>query len=302
MKRASALRLLAGGLALAPTIGCAPEDTVFVPHVNPVPEMPTTFGAQIYASDDIPRSLGLIADVGGGLVRTFTDFTDADLVRLDALMPAARALDLRVVVLTSTTLQPVDLASYAAYCVMLQKRYAAYAPIWEIWNEPNLAAYWRATPNVGDYSRLALAVGQALRSAGATDIWTGGTSGLDAGWVHGLVENGVFSTLTGCGVHSYEPVGGALTHYLQVRALLPSGIDLRTTETGVPTGANQKDFLTGMWFIHRRLSLPTMIWVEFRDGTAGASGPDSFPYGLVTADYTPKLNYYAAKELIRSFN
>jgi len=219
--------------------------------------------------------------------------------RLAAVLPAAAQLGMRVVLLTASAPQPLNVAAYVAYYTAIQQAYARYAPIWEIWNEPNLAAYWGAAPNVNDYSRVALAVGQGLRSAGATDIWSGGTGGgLDAGWLYGLLQNDVFSVLTGCGVHSYEPVGAAFDHYLQLQAMLPKGVFLQTTETGVPTGADQTDFLTGMWYVHRQLALPTMIWEELRDGTAGTSGPDSYPYGLVTADYTPKRDYYTARALV----
>jgi hypothetical protein len=301
LKRASAVRLLLAAGLTSPLAACGEQNTMVVPHVNPFPQSRTAFGAQLYPGDDVQRALAMIAGIGGTTVRCATDNLPSDTALLDALVPAASARGMRVVIVTGTASQPIPLTSYIAHYVALQQRYAAYAPIWEIWNEPNLAFYWGATPNVDDYSRLALVVAHALRSAGATDVWTGGTSGLDAGWTYGLVRNGVFPTLNGCGVHSYEPVGAALDHYLQVRSLLPSGILLRTTETGVPTYADQVDFLTGMWYIHRQLSLPTMIWVEFRDGTAG-EGADGYPYGLVTADYTPKLEYYTAQQLVNSAN
>jgi hypothetical protein len=269
-----------------------------VPHVDPDPSKPTTFGVQMYPSDDVQTSLALIAGCKAKLVRMALTGNSDDPPRLAALLPAAAALGIRIVLVTASPPQPVDIAQYTAYNVAIQQQYARYAPIWEIWNEPNLAAAWRATPNVGDYSRFALAVGQALRSAGATDVWSGGTSGLDAGWLYGMLRNNVFSVLTGCGVHTYEPVGGALDHYLQLQAMLPSGIWLQTTETGVPTEADETDYLTGMWYVHRQLSLPTMIWVEFRDGTAGVSGSNSYPYGLVTSNYTRKLDYYTALKLV----
>jgi hypothetical protein len=297
ISRSSALRVLAAGIA-APLVGCSEANTMVVPHIDPNPSKPTTFGVQMYPTDDVQTSLALIAGCKAKLVRMELTGNADDQGRLNVLLPAAAQVGIRVVLLTAPALQPVDIGAYVAYYTRIQRVYASYAPIWEIWNEPNLAAYWLAAPNADDYSRVALAVGKGLRSAGATDIWSGGTSGLDAGWLNRLLQNDVFSVLTGCGVHSYEPVGAALDHYLQLQAMLPKGVFLHTTETGVPTGANQTDFLTGMWYVHRQLSLPTMIWVEFRDGTAGTSGPNSYPYGLVTSNYTPKLDYYTARGLI----
>lgn len=298
ISRSSALRVLAAGIG-APLVGCSQANTMVVPHVDPNPSKPTTFGVQIYPGDDVQTSLAMIAGCKGKLVRMGLTGNPDDPGRLNALLPAAAQLGIRIVLLTASAPQPLDLAAYVAYYTGIQQAYASYAPIWEIWNEPNLEAYWGAAPNVGDYSRVALAVGRGLRSAGATDIWSGGTGGgLVAGWLYGLLQNDVFSVLTGCGVHSYEPVGAAFDHYLQLQAMLPKGVFLQTTETGVPTDAGEPDFFTGMWYVHRQLSLPTMIWVEFRDGTAGTSGPNSFPYGLVTSNYTPKLDYYTARGLI----
>jgi hypothetical protein len=301
MKRASALRLLAGGLA-APLAACSEKNTMVVPQVNPASSPPTTFGVQMYPSDDLQTSFALITACKGKIVRLGLTGNPDDPGRLAAFMPAAAAAGLRVVLLTAAVPQPVDVNQYAAYYVAIQKLYASYNPIWEIWNEPNLAAFWGTTPNVSDYASLALTVGKALRSAGATDIWSGGMSGLNAGWLNGLLQANLFSVLTGCGVHSYEPVGAALDHYMQLKAMLPSGILLQTTETGVPTDADQVDFFTGMWYVHRQLSLPTMIWVEFRDGSAGTSGPNAYPYGLVTAAYEPKLEYYTAQNLVDTAN
>jgi len=81
---------------------------------------------------------------------------------------------------------------------------------------------------------------------------------------------------------------------------MPSGIQLHTTETCVPSFEDQDSFLRGMWRIHRILSIPTMVWCELRDGTAGTQGLYAYPYGLVKVDYTPKPSYYTAKTLVES--
>jgi hypothetical protein len=53
-----------------------------------------------------------------------------------------------------------------------------------------------------------------------------------------------------------------------------------------------------MWYLHRTLSLPMLLWCEFRDGTAGAAAPYNMPMGLVTTGYAPKPVYYTAKSLV----
>ena len=102
----------------------------------------------------------------------------------------------------------------------------------------------------------------------------------------------------GCAVHSYKPPGYARTEYIQALALLPRGVGLHTTETTVAAGADQTVFVRQMWYLHRELDLPTMVWAEFRDGTAGTSGAYTEPYGLVTGTYFRKPVYYAAQALV----
>jgi hypothetical protein len=53
-----------------------------------------------------------------------------------------------------------------------------------------------------------------------------------------------------------------------------------------------------MWYLHRELSLPMLVWCEFRDGTAGPHPPYTDPMGLVTANYAPKNVYYTAQSLV----
>jgi hypothetical protein len=53
-----------------------------------------------------------------------------------------------------------------------------------------------------------------------------------------------------------------------------------------------------MWYIHRDLNLPTMIWCELRDGSAGKTGIFAYPYGLVDENYVPKPSYAVAQSLV----
>ncbi len=217
----------------------------------------------------------------------------------DAVLSKAAAYGLRVVLISPYSTQPVNSASYASQCVAIHRRYATHNPIWEIWNEPNLDMYWGAAPNVRDYGKLAITTGTALRANGASDVWTGGTSGIDVRWSYALLQQGVFDVLNGCAVHSYKDPGAASADYVALQKLLPPNVPIHTTETCVPSNVeDQSAFLSGMWYIHRALGLPTMIWCELRDFTAGAHPPYNYPYGLLWSTYRPKDAYYTAKSLI----
>ena len=222
-----------------------------------------------------------------------TDFLDW----ADAVMPKAAQQGLRVVFISPYSPQPVDPVAYAVQCATVHQRYAAYDPVWEIWNEPNLAQYWGAPPSVNDYVKLAVATATKLRVSGASQVWSGGTSGIDVRWSYAMLQQGAFEVMNGCAVHSYKDPGAASADYVALQKLLPPNFPIHTTETCVPSSQDQSAFLEGMWYIHRALGLPTLIWCELRDFTAGLNPPYNYPYGMLWSTYNPKPVYYTAKSL-----
>jgi hypothetical protein len=296
MRRVDALRVL--GCFSATTLGgCQGQLCWAVPPSSGTASKPTQFGSTIYAVDDVERTIALIAGCGGTYVRIGVN---GRLGFADAVFAAAARHGVRVILISDYAGQPVNADAYAQSCAAIQLRYAAYNPVWEIWNEPNLGFYWGAKPNVDDYSKLAIAAGKGLRGAGARDVWSGGTSGIDSTWIFRMKRLGVFDVLNGCAVHSYVDPCAALGEYDIISGTLPAGVRIHTTETCVPSTQGQADFLRQMWYVHRIMAIPTMIWCELRDGTAGVNGPYAFPYGLVDPNYQKKPSYFAAQELISS--
>ena len=295
MRRAAALSLM-GGFVTASLTGCEALDcTIPTP---PLPESRSSlsrFGVQIYAHDDVARAMGLVAGCGASMVRVQIN---GNFDFADAVFAAAAAHGVRVIILTDFFEQPVDTGEFAAAQTAIQNRYARYRPVWEIWNEPNLAHYWGATPDVEAYSRVAIATAKALRAAGSEDVWSGGTSGIDFDWILKLKALGAFEVMNGCAVHSYEDPCLAYSHYGTLVTLLPKNVLIHTTETCIPQEPAQAEFLRSMWYIHRDIGLPTMIWCEFRDGTAGSSGANALPYGLVSSNYALKPSYRMARTLL----
>jgi hypothetical protein len=293
VRRASALGLIAGGFgALA---GCSDQLCMPVPRTAGVSSKPTAFGITIYSQDNIERATSLALGCGARLLRIGLS---SNFEFSDAVFAAAAPLGLRVILISPYASQPIDVAAYAANCVSIQQRYAQYDPIWELWNEPNLSFYWGAPPNVDTYTQLAIATATALRNAGASDVWSGGTSGIDLEWTTRMISLGAFNVMTGCCVHTYLDPCANLGQYMLLLRILPSNIAVHTTETCIPSTQDQPDFLKQQWYVHRGLGLPTMVWCELRDGTAGNFGPYVLPYGLVYANYLPKPSYYVAQSLI----
>ncbi len=289
------MQLLGGALALSVS-DCAwdQHDTAPLPPTCGKALPSTRFGAVIYDADDVDKALQLIVACGGQYVRMGVDGNSG---RADIVIPKATQYGLRVVLISPYSKQPVDVATYAKQCATIHRRYAGYDPIWELWNEPNLANYWGATPNVLEYAKVAMTAGTALRENGANEVWSGGTSGIDVRWSFALLQQGVYDILTGCAVHSYKDPSAASADYVALRKLLPADVPIHTTETCIPSTQDQSAFLRGMWYLHRALGLPTLIWCELRDGTAGNTAPYNWPYGLVDPAYHPKVAYYTAKAL-----
>jgi hypothetical protein len=274
--------------------GCAGPVCWPVPATFGSPSRPTSFGATVYSQDDVDRAVSLIMGSGGTVARIGLGDTFAF---PDAFFAAAAPLGIRVILISPYATQPVDVNAYAMNCAAIQQRYARYNPIWEIWNEPNLEFYWGANPDVTAYTQLAIATAQALRTAGATDIWSGGTSGIDLSWTRQMIASGAFDVMNGCAVHTYELPCTQYGQYQLLLPLMPAGVQIHTTETCIPSTQDQDSFLQQMWYIHRGLGLPTIVWCELRDGTAGHFGAYTLPYGLVYSDYTPKPVYYVAQAL-----
>src|ERR1035441_2959835 len=159
MKRSVALKAIVGA-SLSAIAGCGDTQPI-VGYSRGSNRTSTSFGAQVYETDDVHRTINAIAACGGKAVRVGVQVS---IPYLDSLVAAASARGLRVILLSAYAAQPVDVEAYAASSVALQKRYAAVNPIWEIWNEPNLAQYWGAPPNVFDYLRLLIATTSALRA------------------------------------------------------------------------------------------------------------------------------------------
>ncbi len=297
MRRRDVLKILAGS-ALAVVAGCN-DGAPSVRATAGSALTPTAFGSQVYPGDDVARSVGMLAAMGAKFVRISVQVPQAF---LDAVVGAATAHGLRVILLSGYAPQPVDVAAYALAAAGVQARYAAANPVWEIWNEPNLPQYWNGPPDVGAYIAVLAATSTALRAAGATEIWTGGTSGVDLNWIYNLVTRGAFRSADGCAVHSYKPPGFARTEYIQAVSFLPTGVALHTTETCISSSVgDQSEFFTQMWYLHRELELPTLVWCEFRDGDAGPIPPFNEAYGLVNPDYSIK-SVYAAVELALKSN
>jgi hypothetical protein len=71
------------------------------------------------------------------------------------------------------------LRAYVSFAGAAARRYKTKVTRWEIWNEPNLAAFWLPHPNLGEYIRVFLNARRAiLRANPSAQVAIGGLSNL----------------------------------------------------------------------------------------------------------------------------
>lgn len=103
---------------------------------------------------------------------------------------------------------PKSDAAQAAFVNFARKaveRYREQGVLWEMWNEPNLALFWKPEPSVELYSRLAVSVGKMIREVAPQEWYIGpATSGFDWAFLEGTFSRGVLKFFDAVSVHPYR--------------------------------------------------------------------------------------------------
>jgi polysaccharide biosynthesis protein PslG len=264
-----------------------------------------------------------------------------DWTRYDRIVEAARSRGLRVLLAivytpewarpgtSSGAYPPVDLRTYAAFCRAAVARYSARGVgHWEIWNEPNLAAFWKPAPSPTRYAAmLRLAYAAIKRADPKAFVVSGGLAPYGA---YGQATRGRMNPLTflqrmyaarargsfdALGWHPYN-FGGLSFHRSSawsqvlrttpsVRSLMSANRDARkpvwATEFGSPTGtspdavseAAQAQLVRDGFARWRTWSFAgPLFWYTLRDaGRNPADREDNF--GLLRRDFSAKPSFSA---------
>jgi hypothetical protein len=99
----------------------------------------------------------------------------------------------------------LDQAAFANFAKQAATTYKSNKVVgYEVWNEPNLGAYW-PTPDANVYASLAQVTQAAIKSVNSTaNVVTGGLAGVDLPFLHTMVSSGKLAGLTAFGVHPYR--------------------------------------------------------------------------------------------------
>lgn len=101
-----------------------------------------------------------------------------------------------------------QLSEWGAFVRAVVRRYGDRIRYWEIWNEPNVSAFWSPQPNAADYVRLLRASHEAIaEEAPGSLIVMGGTSGtdeIDIDFIRQVYDHGGASYFDILAVHPYQ--------------------------------------------------------------------------------------------------
>lgn len=208
---------------------------------------------------------------------------------------------------------PSSVAGFAAWAKAAALRYRTRNVIWEIWNEPNVYAFWKPTPSAADYTTLATATCNAIHSVAPNAVVVGGaTAGMDWNFLYAYLGAGVLDCIDAISVHPYRwdvpETSTAEVQYLQwviaqyTPASRTSPIPVISGEWGYPTNTTgwpldyQAAYAVRMQLINLLNNIPISIWYGWKnDGPDAADKNDNF--GIVTATLSPKPAYTALKTL-----
>jgi polysaccharide biosynthesis protein PslG len=298
--------------------------------------IPDGVGTNIHFTDPKPGEMKMIAEGGfrwlrmdfswGGTERKKGEY---DFAPYDRLVEAGKATGTRFLFILDYTnnLYEKDNAVRTEEGRQAMARWAAAAVVhfkgrgilWEMWNEPNISVFWKPQPNVEEYIKLALAVGEAIRKAAPEEMHVGcATSTIDFAFLEACFKAGLLEHWSAVTVHPYrqQPPETVQGEYRRLRALIrqyaPKGksIPIISGEWGFSSvwGGfdvdRQGKYLPRQWLTNLSNDVPLSIWYDWHDdGTDPKDGECHFGTVLHAEHagqdplYTPKPAYLAARTL-----
>jgi len=183
-------------------------------------------------------------------------------------------------------------SAFARFARKAAEEFGPYA-LWEIWNEPNIAAFWKPQPNVADYVELAKAAAAAVKAAcPSCVVLAPATSGVDVDFISRAASLvGLLDWIDAVSVHPYRDSSPetALGDYERLRAAVRGKVVV-ASEWGYPTAGRygnvvdvwrQAQHAARIYLVNLMAGLPVTIIYDWKDD--GLSLEDSeHNFGLVS--------------------
>ncbi|HEX2950985.1 MAG TPA: cellulase family glycosylhydrolase [Armatimonadota bacterium] len=202
--------------------------------------------------------------------------------------------------------------AFARFAAASVTHYKGKPILWELWNEPNGAGFWKPVPSAHEYMLLAKVVFPAIRKADPTAFCIApATSGIDMGYLEGCFKEGLLQMVDGITVHPYRQIAPETVEndVQRLRALIaqycPERPDLPilSGEWGYSCAWNgfndtlQGQYLPRQYMMNLSLNIPLSIWYDWHDDGIDPKEPEHH-FGTVTHEYQPKPSYLAAQSLV----
>jgi hypothetical protein len=300
--------------------------------------LPSGLGVNIHFTEPRAGEMKMLKEAGFRLARMDFDWKRTekekgkyDFSTYDGLMKELDANGIRALFILDYV-NPLYDESKSPYTDAGRKAFATWAAeavshfkgrgiLWEMYNEPNISPFWRPTPNVADYVKLALEVGKAIREAAPEEIYIGpAMSTIDGHFLETCCQAGLLEYWSAVSVHPYrqQPPETVEDDYrrlrLLIRAYAPKGrqVPILSGEWGYSSAwggfdvDRQGKYLPRQWLVNLMNEVPISIWYDWHDDGTDVKEPEHH-FGTVLneyhegreAVYDAKPAYNAAKTLTR---
>lgn len=219
---------------------------------------------------------------------------------------------------------PAFRAAFARWAAASAAHFKGRGIIWEIWNEPNGAGFWKPRPDAATYSLLALEATRAIKAAAPGECVIGpATSGVDMPFIEACFKAGLLQLWDAVSVHPYRQSvpESANSEYRELRRLIeqykPPGkaMPILSGEWGYSAGWGEFDeerqgkYLPRQWMTNLMNRVPVSIWYDWHDDGVDPKEPEHH-FGTVqnpliperATPYNPKPAYLAAQTLYRQLD
>lgn len=216
---------------------------------------------------------------------------------------------------------PASIAAFAAWAEAAAAHFSGHNVIWEIWNEPNLASFWKPQANATQYSALAASTCSAIRSGDSSAVVVGGAiSGFDWTYMTAVLSSGLLNCIDAFSVHPYRSPSSApetaASDYAQLATLIaqytPSSRSAKipiisgewgyyTTSNGGVSTATQAAYVVRQQLSNLLNGVNLSIWYDWmNDGTDTTNAEHNF--GLVNTDLSAKPAYTALQTMTQQLS
>lgn len=189
---------------------------------------------------------------------------------------------------------------------------------WEVWNEPNIKAFWSPEPNAADYARLLIVTYKAIKRADpeATVLGCGLAGPNGAKWrppyefVEEVLKHGGGQAMDAISIHPYrQPRAPEESGYVEdlqgisdLTAKYGRRLPMWITEVGWPTdpsGSSESrsaQLLARSYLLAIAHGVRNVAWYDYHDDGTDPSYNEHH-FGILYHDMTPKPPYFAYRTM-----